>query len=82
MPAPAASRCTIRPESAKWVASRGEFILPYESVRTSADPEGRAHELLQSTYEAAADRAGWDRALLEERPQCDCATPSGPLHAT
>jgi hypothetical protein len=45
----------------------GEFLLPYEAVRTAADPEAALLDFLQSTYEAAADRAGWDRAGLERR---------------
>ena len=44
----------------------GEFVLPYEAVRTSASPEDDLLEFLQSTYDAAARSAGWDPAL--ERP--------------
>ena len=73
MPPPAGlAEAPIRPESARWVDSRGEFILPYEAVRTAADPDAALLGFLQSTYDAAADRGGWDRTLLEERPQCDC----------
>src|SRR5438876_7034410 len=73
MPPPAGlAEAPIRPESARWVDSRGEFILPYEAVRTAADPDAALLAFLQSTYDAAADRGGWDRTLLEERPQCDC----------
>jgi len=45
-----------------------EFILPYEAVRTSADSEGLLLGFLQTTYAAAADRGGWDRAALECAP--------------
>jgi hypothetical protein len=45
-----------------------EWILPYESVRTTEDPDGMVREFLQSTYEAAADRAKWDRESLERKP--------------
>jgi hypothetical protein len=73
MPPPAGlAEATIRPESAQWVAARGEFILPYEAVRTAADPADTLLSFLQSTYDAAADLGSWDRTLLEERPQCDC----------
>jgi len=73
MPPPAGlAEARIRPESAQWVAARGEFILPYEAVRTAADPADTLLSFLQSTYDAAADLGGWDRTLLEERPQCDC----------
>lgn len=43
----------------------GEFVLPYEAVRTSADPDRLLLAFLQATYEAAADLAAWDRAALE-----------------
>jgi hypothetical protein len=73
MPAPAGlADATVRPESGRWVATRGEFILPYEAVRTAADPAAALMSFLQSTYDAAADLGGWDRELLEERPQCNC----------
>ncbi len=73
MPPPAGlAGATIRPESARWVDTRGEFILPYEAVRAAADPDATLLAFLQSTYDAAANLGGWDRTLLEERPQCDC----------
>src|SRR5712692_3652772 len=55
----------VRPEQAFFSRELGEFILPYDAVRTSPDPEGTLMEFLQSTYEAAADLGRWDRALLE-----------------
>jgi Family of unknown function (DUF5996) len=42
-----------------------EFILPYEVVRQAADPEAMLLTFLQSTYEAAANLAHWDRGSLE-----------------
>lgn len=50
----------------------GEFILPYELVRTAADPDAVLLEFLQRTYEAAATTAAWDRDALE-RPDRDTA---------
>ena len=44
-----------------------EFILPYEAVRTSQDPDEAVLAFLQTTYDAAADLAGWDRAALDRR---------------
>jgi len=44
-----------------------EFILMYEDVRTADDPDGKLMEFLQSTYEAGANLAGWDRASLERK---------------
>ena len=43
----------------------GEFLLPYEVVRTADDPEAMLMEFLSDTYEAAAEAGGWDRAGLE-----------------
>jgi hypothetical protein len=50
----------------------GEFVLPYEAVRGAEQPDDALREFLQSTYAAAADLGGWDRALLEESPMCEC----------
>ena len=68
----ALATATIEPDAAAWNAARGEFVLPYEAVRTSADPEAAILSFLESTYRAAADLGRWDRALLEERPACAC----------
>jgi hypothetical protein len=57
----------IQPAAASFNAAFGEFVLPYEAMRQSPDPDGALLEFLQSTYEAAADCAGWDRAALEVR---------------
>jgi hypothetical protein len=59
----------IKPAAAYYQRELGEFILPYESVRTAADPDGAVLDFLQSSYSAAADRAGWDRAGLEREAQ-------------
>jgi len=55
----------VRPDAAFWNGDLGEFLLPYDAVRASADPDATLLEFLQSTYEAAADRGGWDRKSLE-----------------
>jgi len=55
----------VCPDAAFFTETLGEFILPYDAVRTSGDPEATLLEFLQSTYEAAADSAKWDRAALE-----------------
>ena len=55
----------VRPADAFFSEALGEFLLPYEAVRTAADPEATLLDFLQSTYEAAARSAGWDRAALE-----------------
>jgi hypothetical protein len=43
----------------------GEFILPYDAVRNAATPDAVLLDFLQTTYEAAANGANWDRAALE-----------------
>jgi len=43
----------------------GQFILPYDAVRTARDPDALLLGFLQETYEAAADLANWDRRALE-----------------
>jgi hypothetical protein len=58
----------VRPEAAFFHRGLGEFILPYEAVRSAAVPDEVLLAFLQSTYEAAADAAGWDRAALEGPP--------------
>ena len=45
-----------------------EFVLPYEAVRTSAEPDRHLLRFLDDTYEAAATLGRWDRASLERRP--------------
>jgi hypothetical protein len=55
----------IRPDAASYNKAIGEFVLPYDAVRQSADPGATLLDFLQSTYEAAADLGNWDRAALE-----------------
>ncbi len=55
----------VQPDGAYFHADLGEFVLPYEAVRTAPDPDAALISFLTSTYEAAADLAGWDRAYLE-----------------
>jgi hypothetical protein len=42
-----------------------EFLLPYEAVRRAANPDAMLIDFAQSTYEAAAESAAWDRRALE-----------------
>jgi hypothetical protein len=55
----------VTPDAAHFDEALGEFVLAYEVVRTAADPDAVLLEFLESTYAAAADRAGWDRGALE-----------------
>lgn len=58
----------VAPAEAVFHQGLGEFLLPYEAVRGTADPERTLLAFLQSTYEAAADLGGWDRKALECEP--------------
>jgi hypothetical protein len=55
----------VKPAAAYFSKDLGEFILPYEAVRTASDPERALMDFLQSTYDAAADLGHWDRKALE-----------------
>jgi hypothetical protein len=68
-PEPAGFRATaVRPQAAFFSEALGEFILPYDAVRTAAEPDQALLDFLQSTYEAAANAANWDRDALECAP--------------
>jgi hypothetical protein len=68
-PAPAGfGGAPVRPASAFFHGGLGEFLLPYDAVRTAAAPEATLMEFLQSTYAAAADLGRWDRRALECAP--------------
>ncbi len=65
-PSPAGfSEAPVQPDAAHFDQALGEFILDYEAVRSSADPDATLLEFLDSTYAAAADLGRWDRAALE-----------------
>src|SRR5690606_1555393 len=55
----------VRPAAAFYSSEAGEFLLPYDAVRTAADPDGALLDFLQSTYEAAAIAGAWPREELE-----------------
>jgi hypothetical protein len=55
----------VRPAAAYYDKGLGQFILPYDAVRTAADPDETLLDFLQTSYEACADNAGWDRKALE-----------------
>jgi hypothetical protein len=62
---PGFASAKVGPGAAFYSADFREFILPYDTVRTSSDPDATLLEFLQTTYVAAADLGGWDRAALE-----------------
>ena len=59
------AKATVRPAQAYYHPQMKEFLLMYDDVRKSASPREALLEFLQSTYEAAADLAKWDRKELE-----------------
>jgi len=56
---------SIEPDAASYDGGMGEFILPYADVRNAGDPDAMLLSFLQSSYEAAAELASWDRKALE-----------------
>ena len=59
------AKAAVRPKEAFYFNDYGQFILPYDAVRTASDPAATLMAFLQSTYDAAADLGKWDRAALE-----------------
>jgi len=62
-PAPEGFSDAPVPAPAYFDHALGEFILPYEAVRTAADPDALVRDFLAATYEAAASLGRWDRSL-------------------
>ena len=62
------SESSVQPKEAFFDADLGEFLLPYDAVQRAADPDKALLSFLQSTYESAANNAGWDRKNLERDP--------------
>ena len=63
-----------KPDAAFFDAKLGEFILPYDEVRQSSDPDETLMAFLQSTYDLAADLGKWPRHKLE----CETGVPRRP----
>ena len=53
----------IMPDAARFDSDLGEFVLPYEAVRTASDPRRQLMKFLESSFQAAATLGGWDKAL-------------------
>jgi hypothetical protein len=64
-PEPAGFRDRAVTPGAYFDTKVGEFILPYDKVRTAGNPDALLLDFLSSTYTAAAKGGGWDRAQLE-----------------
>ena len=59
-PSPAGiEQAEIKPDAAYWNPQMGEFLLPYEAVRTAADPRQALLDFLETTYRAGAGPVGW-----------------------
>lgn len=58
----------VSPAGAYYSEENGQFLLPYELVRTAANPDQALFDFFTTTYEAAAERGAWDRTSLEYDP--------------
>ena len=73
-PAPAGfDAAPVEPAGALWSTEMGEWLLPYEAVRSADDPDAALMRFLQTTYRAAADLGRWDSAL-----ECALGKPGRP----
>jgi hypothetical protein len=59
----------VSPAAARYDERLGEFILPYEAVRTARDPPGEVRAFCEDVYAAGATLGGWDRPALERAPE-------------
>ena len=64
---PGFKTAAVLPAAASYNTDFSIFILPYEAVRTAEDPAAALTEFLNTTYDAGATLANWDRAELERR---------------
>jgi hypothetical protein len=62
---PGFKEASVEPAAAYYHRDLGEFLLPYEAVRTAADPDAMIRAFVNTTYEQAATLGKWDRASLE-----------------
>jgi hypothetical protein len=66
LPAPAGlAKAALQPDFAFFNPEMGEFFLKYDDMRSADSPEEVLQKFLQTTYEAGANLAHWDRDLLE-----------------
>lgn len=54
----------IKPETAVWDKNMGEFMLDYDLLRNSADPDNMVLSFFESTYEVGSRLAGWEANLI------------------
>jgi hypothetical protein len=60
------ARQSVKPRETFYSKEKSEYFLMYEDVRNAASPEQALLDFCQSTYEAAANLANWDRPALEK----------------
>jgi hypothetical protein len=61
------SVASVRPAGAAYNTDVGQFLLDYDAVRAAASPDDALLDFMQSTYEAAANKGGWERGRLERQ---------------
>ena len=61
--------CKARPDAALYHSGMGEFLLMYDDIRDAASPGKELMAFLESTYQAGANLAKWDRTSLERAPE-------------
>ncbi len=54
----------VNPPASRWDSAMGEFLFDYDDLRNSRDPDGDLLSFFESTYQAGAERAGWDPSLV------------------
>ncbi|MVT64876.1 hypothetical protein GPL21_07120 [Bradyrhizobium pachyrhizi] len=54
----------VSPPRSRWDPSMGEFLLDYDDLRNSKNPDADLLSFFESSYEAGAERAGWDSSLV------------------
>jgi len=67
-PEPGGFRDADVPAPARYDLSLGEFLLPYEAIRTARDPAAAIRAFCEAVYDAGASLSGWDRDALEREP--------------
>jgi hypothetical protein len=65
--------CAVTPKAAFYHQGIGEFLLLYDDIRSASSPESELMGFLQSTYEAGANLAKWDRGVLERSSENQAA---------
>lgn len=75
-PSPAAAETVpLQPEGASWSSEMGEYLLPYEAVRSAEAPDDALFAFMTSAYDGAATLASWNREALEEDPPAGAEPP-------